>query len=435
MTKLVFIFVLLSFNVFATQGKIEEKHYVIKPSKYFLKTALTHPEITLDHLSSEGVEVYGPKGTGKWLVELNQKIDDLYFIKQQSWSKSFEDYPSYIQNKRLLESLHKKYPSITKLFSIGKSVEGRDLLVMKISDNANLDEVEPEFKFISSMHGDEITGRELTIRLIQDLLSSYGKESRITNLINNTEIFIMPSMNPDGSEKRERANANFYDLNRNFPLWNDKKESTKERQPETIAVMNFQKSRQFSLSANFHGGAVCVNYPWDSTLERHPLDDLLIELSLAYSIHNTPMYQSSEFERGITNGADWYTVKGGMQDWSYVFYNDLQVTIELSDQKWPEFSKIDQFYEDNKESMLAYMELIHQGAGVKLQSNQDGLVSITKLYKDKPLSIGSFKFRNGEFYKVLNPGIYQFEIKTKNELKVLEVNVSDKDNIANYHYL
>ena len=274
------------------------------------------------------------------------------------------------------------------------------------------------------MHGDEITGRELLQFLIKDLLEGYGKDKRLTDLINNTELYIMPSMNPDGSKKRQRANANGFDLNRNFPHWNAEVNDLMGRQPETVAVMNYQASRQFALSANFHGGAVCVNYPWDSTKVRHPFDALLQDLSLRYAQENAPMYRSREFNRGITNGADWYVVRGGMQDWSYVFFNDLQVTVELSDRKWPRYSQIPGFYKDNKESMLVYAEAIHQGAGFKLSTKNNGTVKIKKILNNgMKKDLGSYGFRSGEFFKVLDEGSYEFTVQYGSTVKTFEKTV------------
>lgn len=187
--------------------------------------------------------------------------------------------------------------------------------------------------------------------------------------------------------------------------------------------MNFQASRQFALSANFHGGAVCVNYPWDSTKTRHPFDSLLQDLSTRYSIENRPMYTSREFDDGITNGADWYVVRGGMQDWSYVFHNDLQVTVELSDRKWPRYSQIPGFYKDNKESMMVYAEAIHQGAGFKLANKTNGTVKIKQLLNGRTKDLGQYGFRGGEFFKVLNAGEYQFTVNTNGTVKTFKTSV------------
>lgn len=427
-----------SFAAYGQMGKIQEQVYVHQVDKNLIKIIESHPELTMDHMTKNGFELYGPIGTKKWLDSLNVH----YHVDQKDHHKNAENeyagYPSFEDITKYLKAMASKYPNITELKSIGKSVKGRDLWVLKISDNAKVDEVEPEFKYISSMHGDEITGRELMQFLIKDLLEGYGKDKRITDLINNTEIFIMPSMNPDGSKKRQRANANGYDLNRNFPHWQSEFNSTSNRQPETVAVMNYQATRQFSLSANFHGGAVCVNYPWDSTKVRHPFDSLLQELSLRYSAENAPMYRSNEFNRGITNGADWYVVRGGMQDWSYAFYNDLQVTVELSNRKWPRYSQIPGFYKDNKEAMLVYANAIHQGAGFKLTTKMDGTVKVKKLLANgSKKDLGSYGFRSGEFYKVLDAGVYEFTVHHGSKVDTFErtVELNKIYPNGNYHQL
>lgn len=393
-------------------GHFEEEVYIENP--VHLKILRERTELIIDHVSPMGFEVFGPRGTKKYLRMLGIK-----FIEGHKCSHKIANaYPSFAQHERTLKDLAKKYPKIAKLSSIGKSVEGRELYFMKISDNVSIDEREPEFKYISSMHGDEITGRELSMQFIEDLLKQYGKDSRITELINNTEIYIMPSMNPDGSHKRQRANANGYDLNRNFPDWiQGDPNNSKNRQPETIALMNFQSSRHFSLSANFHGGAVVVNYPWDNTYDRHPFDNLIKNLSIHYAELNPQMKNSSSFSQGVTNGADWYRLNGGMQDWSYFWYGDLQVTVELSDSKWPSYSKINTFYQNNKNSMLKYLSSVHQGGGFHFSDlHQSGEVKIFEIkYDGSKINRGTYTFTRSEFFKILPIGEYEFQIYLKNK--------------------
>lgn len=405
---LVTLTLMLSVDAFSHGGGIEEEFFVMGHDIELIQLLGQQSKLSIDHISEEGFEVYGPQGTEKYLTELNANF---YSTKMDKNNLDFDNYPSYSTITQKLQELAAKFPKIARLESIGRSVQNRDLWVMKISDNVEMDEVEPEFKFISSMHGDEITGRELTLKLIDDILTSYGKDPKITALVNNTELFIMPSMNPDGSEMRRRANANGVDLNRDFPEFVRNDQNTPQgRQPETQAVMNFQKTRNFSLSANFHGGAVCVNYPWDARYDQHPFESLVVEFSQAYADLNAPMRSSSQFRGGITNGAQWYVLRGGMQDWSYLWHNDLQVTVELSNSKWPNYAQIPQFYTDNKESMLKYMELVHQGGGVKLGDKKaEGRVTIFKGSQN----LGSYGFQNGEFYKVLDPGQYVFQVETK----------------------
>jgi hypothetical protein len=413
----------------AFAAKIEEELFVMGSQPALLKELVGHADITVDHLDSHGFEVYGPAGLGEFLA---QRGVAFYDLKDARKNIDWTNYPTYEQIKAKLEEFAAKYPQIVRLTSIGKTVKGRELLVLKISDNVAVDEVEPEFKYISSMHGDEITGRELTIRLVDEMLQKYGSDAAITDLINNTEIFVMPSMNPDGSELRQRANAAGQDLNRNFPeaVRNDPNNAA-NRQPETQAIMAFQASRNFSLSANFHGGAIVANYPWDAKYDRHPFDGMLQEFSLEYANLNPEMRSSTEFNRGITNGADWYVLYGGMQDWSYIWHNDLQITVELSDSKWPNYKDIPGFYTSNRDSMIRYMELVHQGAGIKLANrNATGKVEVLNA---QGASLGTYGFQRGEFYKVLPPGAYTFKVEADGARRSINVTV-DTDVATNGNY-
>ena len=72
-------------------------------------------------------------------------------------------------------------PDIARLVSIGRSVQGRELWAMKITDNPDLEENEPEAKYVAAMHGDEPVGTEMSLYLIDELLGGYGVDPRITD--------------------------------------------------------------------------------------------------------------------------------------------------------------------------------------------------------------------------------------------------------------
>lgn len=347
------------------------------------------------------------------LVDAAKNYADSLWMATKFSSNPMGQYHTYEELTNELQSFAQRYPDICLLQSIGKSDLKRDLWFMKISDNVAVEEIEPEFKYISSIHGNEPLGMELCLYFIQHLLQHYGQDSRITRLVNETEIWIMPLMNPDGYIARQRWNNNGIDLNRNFPdRIDDPNNSIVGRQPETQAVMNFCFDRSFVLSANFHTGALVVNYPYDSNSNGYsvyttcPDDDLFVTLAKTYSVHNFPMWNSWSFENGITNGADWYVIYGGMQDWNYVWQGCNEVTIELSDVMWPEESQLATYWEDNRESMLSYIEAIHQGVrGVITDSLTGQPLAATirvldidhDVYTDPDL---------GDYYRLLLPGQY-----------------------------
>ncbi|XP_048661274.1 carboxypeptidase M isoform X2 [Marmota marmota marmota] len=232
-----------------------------------------------------------------------------------------------------LKSVAQNYSSITYLHSIGKSVKGRNLWVLVVGRFPKEHRVGiPEFKYVGNMHGDETVGRELLLHLIDYLVTSYGKDPEITNLINSTRIHIMPSMNPDGFEavkkpdcfySNGRENYNQYDLNRNFP---DAFEyNNVSRQPETLAIMKWLKSETFVLSANLHGGALVASYPFDNGVQATgtllsrsltPDDDVFQHLAHTYASRNPNMTKGDQcknkmnFPSGVTNGYSWYPLQG-----------------------------------------------------------------------------------------------------------------------------
>jgi carboxypeptidase D len=244
-----------------------------------------------------------------------------------------------------------------------------------ITDNPDIEEDEPEFRYISTMHGDEVTGMEMCFFFIEMLLSEYGTNPRISSLIDETVIWIMPCMNPDGLELGTRRNANNADLNRSFPIYPEDYSQTiydgeplgdEGREPEVAHVMRWSAEHSFTLSANYHGGALVVNYPYDddgmgSVFSPTPDNELFEHISRLYSMYNLPMWESTQYEDGITNGAEWYVIYGGMQDWFYRFEGCNDITIEVSVIKTPPFNKIPDFWDENRESMMVYLESIHMG--------------------------------------------------------------------------
>lgn len=341
--------------LFPLQAKVvEESFYIQSNDKKVFDLLKERPELTIDHIEEGGFELYGPKGLKKFL----EKNNIPHFSMKIASLKAKGSYPTPEEIEKELKSVTAKYPDISRMFSIGKSVKGRDLWVIKLSNNVEIDDDRPEFKYIANMHGDEIVGREMMVKLIKDLLMNYGKDPQITNLLDRVQIYIMPSMNPDGASTSSRGNAKYIDLNRDFPDFStaDNMDNTDGRQPETKAVMDWQKTRKFVLSANFHGGAEVVNYPWDTKAEKFPNEALVKELCLEYAGLTPYISSSTAFKNGITNGYAWYEVNGGMQDWSIFYRKDLQITVEVSNTKWPDYSRVDYYYQQNKAALLRFIE-------------------------------------------------------------------------------
>ncbi|XP_034139680.1 carboxypeptidase D isoform X2 [Drosophila guanche] len=309
------------------------------------------------------------------------------------------EHHNYTAMESYLRQLSASYPSLTRLYSIGKSVQGRDLWVLELfaTPGSHVPGV-PEFKYVANMHGNEVVGKEMLLLLSKYLLERYGNDERVTRLVNGTRMHFLYSMNPDGYEvSREgdrtsglgRANAHNIDLNRNFPDQYGTDKFNKITEPEVAAVMNWTLSLPFVLSANLHGGSLVANYPFDDNendfndpyarlrdasingRKLNPTEDnvLFRHLAAVYAqAHPTmhlgkacELFQNEHFAEGITNGAQWYSVTGGMQDWNYVRAGCLELTIEMGCDKFPLARELPQYWRDNREPMLQFIEQVHHG--------------------------------------------------------------------------
>ncbi len=323
---------------------------------------------------------------------------------------SIDEYNSFMQN------VAATYPDICQLVQYGSSIQNRPLYAVKISDNVSVNEAEPEVKLIASIHGDEPVGYVMMLRIIEQLLTDYGTDPRITAIVNNTELWISPLMNPDGYALGQRYNAAGVDLNRNFPMptgvTNPDGNPTAQ---ENIAMMNFSEQHNFVHGINFHGGALVMNYPWDYTYTRAPDDLMLQDMALTYSIHNSPMYNSNEFDQGITNGADWYVITGSMQDWNYHFTSNIELTAEIGNTKWPPASTLDSYWADNQESILSYIEYAQNGVKGLITDNLGNPIpgTVTVLGNDRVTSNDPVV---GDYHRLLLPGDYEIKISAPGHL-------------------
>eukprot|EP01091_Cochliopodium_minus_P020757 TRINITY_DN9174_c0_g1_i1.p1 TRINITY_DN9174_c0_g1~~TRINITY_DN9174_c0_g1_i1.p1 ORF type:complete len:463 (-),score=79.98 TRINITY_DN9174_c0_g1_i1:21-1409(-) len=335
-------------------------------------------------------------------------------------------YHHYPQLVEFLNWIARLYPNITRLHSIGKTGQNRDIWVMDISKNPNdTNEIEPKFKYVGNMHGDETVGREILIDLIYHLTSNYQVDAAITNLIDTTYISILPTMNPDGFELRRRTNSQGYDLNRNFP---DQFTGNPARlQSETEAVMKWSKSVPYVLSANFHGGDLVANYPYDGNKEfingkyaATPDDTLFKQIALIYSTNHATMSRRSGFPNGITNGAEWYILYGGMQDWNYLNTNDLEITVELSYSKYPAESTLETEWNNNKNALIEYIKFVHRGVrGLVIdQSSNKGICgAIISVFDHSRNATIDHKVKSnemGDYYRLLVPGQYSITVSATN---------------------
>lgn len=288
-------------------------------------------------------------------------------------------YPTYETYLAMMQQWVYSFPNLCHIDTIGTSIRGRLILSMYIEPTTDDDLYRPEFFYSSTIHGDEITGFVMMLRLIDTLLHGYGSNPQYTNLINRTRISINPLANPDGTYYRgnntvqgsRRYNANNVDLNRNYP---DPFATTKAAlQQENEMMISYVSAHNFLLSANLHGGSEVMNYPWDSFTSRqqpHPNADWWEEVCRRF-VDTSRAYNSSHFRdvnsQGYIAGGDWYVISGGRQDYMNYVHNCLELTMEISTQKSLSSDRLPEYWQFLQHPLVNYIAEIHSlpyGVGI-----------------------------------------------------------------------
>jgi len=388
----------------------------------------------------------------------------------------------------ILQQVHNKCPDISRLYTLSEpSVRGVPLYVLEFSDKPGHHELtEPEMKYVANMHGNEVLGRELLLHLADHICSAYlAGDKEMTALVHSTRIHLLPSMNPDGWKIATdhggrdyligRSNANDIDLNRDFPDLNQVVyEGAEENnhllreanfdhriQPETESVIKMIMDTPFVVSANMHGGDLVANYPYDESKTDNPTqytpspDDMTFRgLASVYAGHHprmsdprTPGCDSevNEFAQhgGITNGAAWYSVPGGMQDFNYLASNDFEITLELGCDKYPPASSLKGEWEDNRKSLLEFIWTAHWGVKGVVRDSLTGegiagatvhVRNITRVdrygHMDNDIGHDIKSASGGDYWRLLSDGEYEIIVAAEGyepQAKLVQVDNGHKE--------
>lgn len=303
-------------------------------------------------------------------------------------------YHNYAETNAAIASTLSAYPNLVSRQLIGKSYENRDIVALKISDNVGTDEDEPEVLFTAHQHAREHLTVEMALYLLTELTTKYGSDTRVTNLVNSREIWIVPDMNPDGGEydirngsyagwrKNRQPNSGSSavgtDLNRNWPYkWGccgGSSGSTSSEtyrgpsagsSPEVANVMNFVRSRvvggtqQITTNIDFHTFSELVLWPFGyTTANTAP--------GMTQQDYNTfaTLGQRMASSNGYTpeQASDLYITDGSIDDWLWADQHIYSFTFEM----YPSSGGISGFYPPdevigretarNRESVLTLLD-------------------------------------------------------------------------------
>jgi hypothetical protein len=276
---------------------------------------------------------------------------------------SATSYHSLDEMESELDQIVLDHPGITKMISIGTTYHGRNIWAIKVSDNPDLEEDEPEVYFNGMHHAREWLSMEVCLYILNYLTDNYGTNSTITNMVDNRQIWILPCINPDGRVydsaeddpaihnnqplgwRKNRVDhgegAIGVDLNRNYDyMWGgsgarESPWSSTYRGPEpfseleTQAVRDFVMEHDFVFAISYHSSGQLILYPWGYTYNPPEDEDLFIEVSQAMADLITNKAGSPYPGYTPVQGAELYPTSGSDDDWLYGVMGIIPFTVEL----------------------------------------------------------------------------------------------------------
>ncbi len=260
-------------------------------------------------------------------------------------------YPLLDDIYNSIDAVVAAHPDICRKETIGTSVEGRPIVAVIVSDNPSNEEIEPEMRIHGGIHGDEPASSTTTLHYLEVLTDNYATSSMCAYIVNNTESWIIPVLNPDGYFHDQRTNAHGTDLNRNLSyMWTGAGGgSAPFCEPETAALRDLTMQswpavenfiNPFTGGLSLHGGAACINTVWNYTGNPLPEDSGVVhQQAIDYAaVPGIVSYFSGSFWIAYP-GWSWYETHGDVNDWSYGECGTIDHTIEVHDNKhvsdWP----------------------------------------------------------------------------------------------------
>ncbi len=353
----------------------------------------------------------------------------------------WDSYLTYGEYEAMMQQFATEHPDRCTYIELGTLASGRKLMGARLNNGQT--DGKPHFLYTSTMHGDEVTGMILMLRLIDEFCTS--NDPRILDILDNVDLFIFPCTNPDGTYHggnntvygATRENGNHVDLNRHFPDFDDgpHPDGASYYQDECQWMMDLAQEHLFTMSANYHGGAEVMNYPWDTYQPLHA-DDAWWQLvcheyaNLTHEVSNNYM---TDYNNGITNGYAWYTITGSRQDYMNYYGQCREVTIECSNSKTPNASQLPNFWNINHNSMLTYIEQCTKGVrGIVTDSITgepiEGALITVSGHDHHGSEVSSHVM--GDFYRPIKGGSYTFIISEDGYCpKLVDVTIADGETI------
>nr|WP_256534174.1 M14 family zinc carboxypeptidase [Lewinella sp. JB7] len=330
-------------------------------------------------------------------------------------------YPTYDHYERIVYEMARRYPTRCRVEVWGTLPSGRKILALKLTEDVTSIRARPQVLCTAAMHGDELAGYWVLLRLAEDLLTNDRG-----GLLREAVLYINPLANPDGAYAAgdhslggsRRGNARGVDLNRNYPDPDDGQfPDGNDHQPETRIFMRAAARHGFDLAINFHGGAELFNYPWDTYRNRHPDTDWWRNVSREFALLAQRDSRNSDYFKdranGVTNGHDWYPIAGSRQDYMNFYHHTREATVEITNVKRYPAKDLPDLWLSIRGALLNYLNEARYGVHGLVTDRLTGKplrAHVTIPGHDQMRSSVYSEALTGDFYRFLAPGTYRMLI-------------------------
>jgi len=393
----------------------------------------------------------------------NNRYDFKILSTEEQRLRDIAGYRNYEDVETELQQIAIDYPEITELTSLGNStcydyyLAGDNdysdfqfqIWCLKLSDNPEINEDEPNVFYAGEIHAREPISLEVDMYILNYLVSNYGIIDSVTSWIDSTQIWFIPLMNPDGHKlvtegwhtmhrKSMRDNnenglpdystADGVDLNRNFGyVWGNNGASNDPNsslyhgpyewsEQESVFARDLIYAHKFYAGITYHSCGEWVLYPLGHlpgacSLDHEIMDDLAVEMAetiprISGYGHYTPM-QAVDFG---------YTCQGTMGDWGYAEQRIFSFTTELATTFIPPESQVEQICEDNLQAALIMLDRVNHSTVTGNITNENDEPIIAEIYVTEIDSVEGMTevepVRSdstfGRYYRLLLPGDYSF---------------------------
>lgn len=338
-------------------------------------------------------------------------------------NRDWDTYPTYSGYVNMMHQFETDYPDLVKVYKLGESVRGRDLLIAKVSDNVNIKESEPEWLLCGGIHGDELAPIVWMLRLIDFLCTSHQTDERAHRILDSMETWIAPMANPDGTyyggnssvSNARRYNANGVDLNRNYPMLPGVGTS-QDPEPETEVFMDFEKEHNFVMNIDWHSGVECAIYPYNSKATHTPDHTwwkygCRVYADLAQE--NGPSGFFDDMDNGICHGYSdlGYVSKGTTKDYFYYYMHTRGIALEATYAKKLPANELVSYWNYSEAALLAYLQEILNGIRGNVTDSVTGKGLKAKIFvedhdKDSSWVYADSSGGHGNYYRPIYAGTY-----------------------------